>query len=496
MTKLVEIPRRLASRWEWPVSRPVPVLVKPLVERTIAPTTTDHTELQALLATLPNNDTESMDYDTWRNVIFAIHHATEGSDEGLQLAHAFSARSPKYDPVFLEERVWPYVTTDGGHPITLATLRYYARQAENPLDDFEDLGPLPDPEPITVLPGEAPRERFQVIDEDAILQRPRPKWLVKNIIPEAGLVVIYGQSTAGKSFVTLDIFACVARGIPWREYKTQQRRVVYLAAEGQGGVRNRLEAYRQHHEQPTGLRMILDAPNFLKSDADLVAKQIIAAGGAEVIVVDTLAQVTPGGDENSAEDMGKALLSCRRLRAMTGAMIVLIHHAGKDATRGARGWSGLKAAADAELEVNRLEAQRWIKVSKSKDGEDGAEYPFKLIPVTLGQDEDGDPITSCVVGHMAKREASSNKEPKGKVERVVWRLAHELSDLGNEEIPVETLLTAAAKKLPHDPQSGRDRRREYSRQAITSLVEGGFLLLNENLVSVPGAGPNDEDILG
>lgn len=494
MKTLQEIPRRLAARWDWPISLPVPHVQEPTPKRVATPITTDLTEIQALLAAIPNQGTDTLDYDVWRNVLFAIHHATQGSDEGLQLAHEFSARSPKYEPAFLDERVWPYITDNQENPVTLASLRYIARQHEDPADDFEDLGPLPDPEPDTpVAPGETAQARFRVYGEDEILQRPRPTWIVKNVIPDAALVVIYGQPSSGKSFLALDLFACVAQGLPWRGIKTKMRRVIYLAAEGQGGFRNRLEAYRQHHARPSGLRMILDAPNFLKSDAELVSAQILAAGGADIIVIDTLAQVTPGGDENSAEDMGRALLSCRRLCNKTGALIVLIHHSGKDATKGARGWSGLKGAADAELEINRLESQRWVKVSKSKEGEDGTEYPFQLIPVTLGQDEDGEGITSCVIEHMERRAAASTNEPKGKVERVVWRLAH---DLGGLEIPVEALLSAAAKKLPHDPLGGRDRRRDCARQAVTSLAEGGFLLLNDNLVSVPGLETEAEDLAG
>lgn len=479
MKTLIEIPRRLAARWEWPVSYHVAPLTKPVIERP-TPASADLDELRTLLAAIPNDDTDSPDYDRWRNILFAIHHATDGSDEGLALAHEFSARSPKYEPDFLEERVWPYITTNRDNPVTIATLRHLARENEDPADDFEDLGPLP----VEAPTAEGLPSRFRVLAESEVLERPRPRWLVKGIVPEAELVVLYGQSTAGKSFIALDLFACVARGVPWRGLKTKQASVIYLAAEGQGGFRNRLEAYRQHHDSPTGLRMVLDAPNFLKADADLLAKQILAAGGANVIVVDTLAQVSPGGDENSAEDMGKVLLSCRRLRAATGAMIVLIHHAGKDLTKGARGWSGLKAAADAEIEVSRLDSQRWVKVSKSKDGEDGAEYPFRLMPVLLGTDEDGDDITSCVIEHTERVEKGAVHEPKGKVERVIWRLAHELAELGDNTMSVDTLLQEGARKLPHDPQK-HDRRREIVRQAINNLAEKGFLCVEEDSVIVP-----------
>ena len=76
-----------------------------------------------------------------------------------------------------------------------------------------------------------------------------------------------------------------------------------------------------------------------------------------------------------------------------------MHHSGKDETKGARGWSGIKGALDTELEVTRAEDDRVLSVTKQKDGEEGQEYGFRLLEVPLWgeEDEDGDPITSCVV---------------------------------------------------------------------------------------------------
>ena len=75
---------------------------------------------------------------------------------------------------------------------------------------------------------------------------------------------------------------------------------------------------------------------------------------------------------------------------------MLVHHAGKDPTRGARGWSGLRAAADAEIEVTRTPLGRTLHNSKQTDGGDGGRWGFRLEPITIGIDEDGDPIDSGV----------------------------------------------------------------------------------------------------
>lgn len=83
--------------------------------------------LRSALAAIPNEDAAELDYDAWRNVVFAIHAETGGSDEGLALAHEFSARSGKYDGDFLDERVWPYIRDrEGG--VTGRTILAMARE--------------------------------------------------------------------------------------------------------------------------------------------------------------------------------------------------------------------------------------------------------------------------------------------------------------------------------------------------------------------------------
>jgi len=85
------------------------------------------------------------------------------------------------------------------------------------------------------------------------------------------------------------------------------------------------------------------------------------------------------------------------LQSAVGGLVMLVHHTGKDATKGMRGHSSLIAALDAAIEVSRNGDQRSWQVAKSKDGEDGAAHPFKLEVMELGIDADGDPVTSCVI---------------------------------------------------------------------------------------------------
>lgn len=248
----------------------------------------------------------------------------------------------------------------------------------------------------------APRQRFEVVPADTFAGGKPPSWIVKGVLPEAELIVLFGESGSGKSFMALDLAGSIARGIPWRGHKVKQGRQVYIAAEGAGGFRNRLKAYAAAHEldlSTLNLGVIKAAPNFMvKDDALDVCKAIIAGGPVSVVWVDTFAQVMPGANENAGEDVGKALQHCKGIHKATGAVVVLVHHAGKDSSKGARGWSGLRAAADAELEVrSEDDGARELRITKQKDGEDGLVFGFRLQSSVIGLDEDDEPVTSCTV---------------------------------------------------------------------------------------------------
>lgn len=489
-----------------PYSAPVPLVDRPTVQAYSTPAALANSlaDVRSALAAIPNEGEQSLDYDAWRNVIFAVHHATEGSDEGLALAIEFSARSPKFDETFLRERVWPYVRTErGGKVITERSLFDRARKhgwVEPVLDDFNDLnaaGPAPaqgnnpptaagpDPSPAPA----APPSRYQFVPHSTFANREPPRWRVKGVLPDAELALVIGQSGAGKSFIALDLAFAIAQGMPWRGRRVRQGVVAYVAAEGAGGFRNRLQAYQQHFglEGALPFHVLGAAPNLLQKDdvRDLIAA-VRALGPVDVLFLDTFAQMTAGGDENSAEDMGRALGHCKALHRACGATVVPVHHLGKDVTKGARGWSGMHAAADAVLEVSRGEgAERAVRVSKQKDGEDGEVLPFRLEGVTIGTDADGDEITSCVVRHVEEAATPGGKrEPRGAVERLVWRAAHDLAELGETTLPVGAVLAAAVGRMPHDPASGRDQRRSNAMRALRSLAEQHYITIENDEVKL------------
>lgn len=426
-------------------------------------------QIEQCLEALPTD----LHYDDWLMVGMAIHCETRG--EGFELWEGWSASSPKYSNRDYNEERWRSFGKGGGNQVTGRSLVHLANEhgarislnAPATPEEFEE---LVEDVSSTHTPGELPRFHFEPVHTFSST-RALP-WIIKGVLPKAGLGVVYGASGSGKSFAVLDMGMAIARGAEWRGKRVRQGRVAYIAAEGADGFRKRLAAYAKHNDVDLAdvpMTVLNAAPNLLeKQDAVDVAKGIKASGGADLIVVDTFAQTTPGANENAGEDVGKALGYCRRIHEVTGAMVLLIHHSGKDATKGARGWSGLRAAADAEIEVVREATGRYLRLTKSKDGEDGLEWGFDLEVVQVDVDEDLEPITSCVVVE-AQMPIVKSAKPLGPIEQVVSDVIQEMAKGQLAGIEKEAVIRESVARM--EKPAGDDSRRSRVKRALNKLLK-------------------------
>jgi hypothetical protein len=422
-----------------------------------------------------------MGRDDWIRVGMALHHETEGDDTGFEIWDEWSSGGGKYPGADELRYQWEsFNRPSSRRPVTAATLKMLAKAAG--WADRADKTPIPETPAGPAQVGAKPR--FGVVTAEDLAARPTPPWLIKNVLPKADLGIVFGASGSGKSFLALDLGAAVARGADWRGCRVKPGRVVVIAAEGGGGVGKRLKAYAQHSGTPIGdlnVGVIPAAPNFMeRDDIKDVVTAIRASGGADLVIVDTFAQVTPGANENAGEDMGLALRHAQVLHDALGAMILLVHHSGKDATRGARGWSGIKAAADVEIEVTRHESgQRDLRISKMKDGEDGLAWGFGLTVVPLGRDADGDEITSCVVVPAdlpvtGLEEAPSERVALKRFGRVAAHVLDmiELIDPSVQSMALEEFVSRCVDGMPTSEPGKRDTRRQHVLRAVNQLTKG------------------------
>ncbi|MGH8236047.1 MAG: AAA family ATPase [Steroidobacteraceae bacterium] len=195
----------------------------------------------------------------------------------------------------------------------------------------------------------------------------------------------------------------------------------------------------------------------------------------DVIVLDTMSSVIPGGNENSGEDVGKLIEHCKFLHRETGALVILVHHAGKNEEKGARGWSGLRAAADVEISVARNGEYHSARITKMKDGNDNAQYHFKLKTVQVGVDAEGEEMTSCVIEFVPPPEAPRGKRAATGPQKTTLETVEKMS-LSGESVAIADVVEAVIVKTPKP--SGRDGRRRKTERNIESLVENGWLFLD------------------
>jgi hypothetical protein len=246
------------------------------------------------------------------------------------------------------------------------------------------------------------------------------KPLLKGYLEREQVSLIVGEYSCGKTFFALDRDLHIAAGCDWFDCRVNGGPVVYLATEAGRSIQNRVAAWRQEHgfdHTDLPFAAITTPVDLCHADAGDVERVIECikctsfvdqnAGGLALLEIDTVNRSMAGGNENAPDDMGGYISSIDRLRDRLGCHISNIHHFGKDAGRGSRGHSSLISAVDCEVQVMNSVAT----ITKQRDGVTGKTFPFKLRQVTLGQDEDGDPVTSCIVEQTSSEAPKKHRKP-------------------------------------------------------------------------------------
>lgn len=223
--------------------------------------------------------------------------------------------------------------------------------------------------------------RFHFHSEQEIMQLPRKPFLVNGVLPEGDLAVMIGAPGACKSLLSLDICLSIATGAIWSDQPVMQRPVVYVAAERFTGQGPRVRAWREGRPEagPAAIGFVGASVNLLDpvDVAEFIQALCQLSSPPALIVIDTLARCFVGGDENSARDMGVAVRALDRIRAATGATVLVLHHTRKGSNE-ERGSSALRGAADVILTVKRDRSRLTLACSKMSDGPDFAPLCFDL----------------------------------------------------------------------------------------------------------------------
>jgi len=180
----------------------------------------------------------------------------------------------------------------------------------------------------TALDTSAPPRQSRIVRAGDGLIAP-PDYLIDQLLPRNALAALVAKPASYKSFIAIGMAAAIFTGQPWAGRETERGAVLYLAAEGEAGIRRRLRAWElAHGGDLRDLSLLPAATNFLDSgeSAALEAEIAALAPAPALIVVDTLNRNFGGGKENDAGDMARFFGACDRLRINTGACVLIVHH--------------------------------------------------------------------------------------------------------------------------------------------------------------------------
>jgi len=253
-----------------------------------------------------------------------------------------------------------------------------------------------------------------LLDDLEINSIPDPKWLIEGIIPEGGFAQLFGPKGCGKTFVSLDIALSIASGEPWGGLKVLGGPVVYIYAEGTRGIKKRVNAWKARHgfdpSSPIKHRVyFIPVPvQLLRDDQVALLIRTVQERVPEnpvLVIFDTQARCTLGGDENLAKDMGFLVNACDKVRQALGATILLIHHTGHKKNHG-RGSTAVPGALDTVMRLEKGKTLLTLHCDNQKDAEEFKPLSIRLEPYC-------DSLVARVVGRGASDQGESGLSEKG-----------------------------------------------------------------------------------
>lgn len=282
--------------------------------------------------------------------------------------------------------------------------------------------------------------------------QPALGWVVKGILPAGLVTFLSAQTSVGKTYTAIELGIACILGEDYRFAGHMVKRsggVLVLAAESPLQYRTRLDAvvkfkvnewFVSRGEQPRSQLPFLwveDVPDLLQQDAFVRVSEIIMAARSKLtaefgvdltlVIIDTLSTSARFLKPNDSPEPQGVMNLLHKVAADCGSAVLVIDHMGKNVEAGTRGSKVKEDNADAVWYINSNDAgdlTLWfekVRLGKSHFG-----VAMKLTEVSLGVDEDGEPITERIV-HF-EGEISDHKAKMGRPSKHVPMLLKAFSD--------------------------------------------------------------------
>lgn len=331
-----------------------------------------------------------------------------------------------------------------------------------------------------------------------------PKELIGGLVAEGTINFIYGAPASGKSIFALHLAACLTVGKKnYFEHKCQKSEVLYIAQEDLQGIQEKTAAisYEQLllvsedlfgilYDSNLGLKpQAIDATlhevrsSFQDMDDQHFSLYYEGEGCRlpKVLIIDTWAAMTAGIDENSSKDVGNALQGLKCLRDSLECTIFVVHHSGKDFSKGLRGHSAMHAFADNVWRISRQKNMHLVEVLKAKHHPDGTKFGF-----LIGQREvifqNGGLVKQLPFCDPLQAESVKTAKSIGKTEWLVYTQLKEINDNGIEGVN-RRQLSDALKGANGFSDIDENRKKAVDR-ATMSLLKSNYIVEQDGLISV------------
>jgi hypothetical protein len=316
--------------------------------------------------------------------------------------------------------------------------------------------------------------RSYTIDE--LEHLPKLNWLIKDILVDGGIATIYGESGSTKSFLAIDLAMHLATGSEWFGLEVNRGiPIIYTALEGFRGVVKRIKGWcKKNNISPSNI--FIDHDSLLLGEQGSVVSFInyYKANNFHkgMIIIDTFNMACPNIEENSAKEMSGVITKAKLIAEKLNSTVLIIHHSGKDESRGMRGSSSLKASMDTIIYVKQDSNGNceW-SLEKSKDSECGIRFAYRLE--TIEVEMNGEVETTCTldkIGEMLEKKKKAKLTPKQR--RVLNLLKDRLLPLPSGHDYMDTVIEQCCNLWTEFPSA---KRTHDMRVTIGSLVNKGLV---------------------
>lgn len=325
----------------------------------------------------------------------------------------------------------------------------------DPTEGLGDVGGIGDAAAVSVVAAASLADVLleRMLTPAQLRDRPAPTWLIEGLLTLDSASWLIAAAGSYKSFVALDWAGHVGAGRPWLGREVAAGGVVYVVAEGVGGMGPRIRAWEQRNGPMDPAVRFLPMPVQVSRE-DHWSALVEACGRLRpaLILLDTQARITVGLDENDNTAMGEFVEAIERLRRATGACVLVVHHTGRNGQH-ARGASAIDGAQDVELRLTRTADRRaTLVIDKSKNAADDVSVALELFLTDL--DSGG---TSLVVGAPLPGGIDAAPWREGLTENralVLEILQEQFSELGGTRPEVARVLRERGQRGdPSVPQS-------------------------------------------